>query len=146
MDLKIFQKGFSEAEFNKFCKENIIYKYHIIDDGSVYVMYKDLNNIGKDSVEIIEDLDRVVKQSQVEILAYELDRMQLDSELESLKTKINEFHTNQGEYKDLEKDIKGKELQLKMNTETIEDRRAKINNANIKLSNIIDTKKELKTE
>ena len=129
MELKIFSVGFDVNEFNKFCNENIVYKMHFLNDGGIYVMWKPANKIGRTPIEEIEELDRLVKQAESEIVAHEIDKSNAESKIADLKEEINKFHTNQNEWKKLDAEIKVKETNVKMANETIAERQITITNA-----------------
>lgn len=132
MDLKIFNAGFTEKEFNDFCNTHIVYKYNVLDNGTVYLYYKNVNALGKRPIELCEDLDRIIKQAQTEILTHQADKESFIKEIEALKEEKSKFHSNQDEWKKLDKAISEKEFQIKMADDTIDNHEKKINVLNEK--------------
>lgn len=121
MDLKIFKVGFTEQEFNDFCDKNIIYKFSTNADGSVYVFYKNPQSLGKRAIELVEDLDRMVKQLDAETLTHKMNVDRYKKDIEKLNGEKEGKFPNQDEWKKIEQDIRNKELSIKMSEDTIDN-------------------------
>ena len=91
-------------------------------------------------MELIEELDKVVKQSESEILAHSIDFANSDTTIADLKEKISKFTDKQDEYKRFDAEIKAKETQKLMAVETMEDRSRTIENAKAKVQEILNEK------
>ena len=132
MDLKIFKVGFTEKEFNDFCNTHIVYKYNVLDDGTIYLYYKNVDALGKRPIELCDDIDRIIKQAQTEILAAEADKQEFIKEIDTLKEEKSKFHSNQDEWKKLNKAINEKKFQIKMSDDTVDNHKKKIDVLNEK--------------
>lgn len=141
MELKIFNVGFTEKEFNDFCNENLVYRYHVIDNGTVYIFYKNPQDLGKRPIELAEDLDRMVKQAQTEKLTYQVDIESHKNDIEKLKADKEGKFPNQDEWKKLDTEIASKELSIKMAQDTIKSHDLKIEGVFAKLPTILNIKK-----
>lgn len=120
MDLKIFKQGeFTEETFNKFCKENIIYKYNIIEDVSIYIFYKQTDKLGQSTIETVELLDRLVKQTDSEIIKSLIDKNTELVALDEINKKLEQPIEDKKEHDKLVNEQKNKELQVKMYDDTI---------------------------
>ncbi len=138
MDLKIFAVGFSEKEFNDFCDDNIVYKYHVLDSGAIYVFYKPANITGTKPIEHVETLDRIIKQADVEILSYEIELLEVETKVSDLKEKMSKVGEKEREYKDLEAQVKTHERQILMFKDSIKDKEIKKLNAETRVQDIIN--------
>ena len=127
MDLKIFTAGFSEQEFNDFQNKHLIYKYHVIENGSIYIFYKGTQDLGMKTIEIIEALDRMVKQSQIEIQTYSIEIECFKDDIKKLNESKEGKFPNQDDWKNIEKAIKDKELRIKMAQDSINNNNQKVN-------------------
>lgn len=127
MDLKIFEFGkFTEVEFNTFCNDNIIFKYHIIDCGHIYMFFKNPADLGKRPIEAIEECDRMIKQCQTEIMAGDIDIQNSTTDAERLEEMKKKFNTSDKQWKSYDDSIKSIKNNIALQQETIGDRKRKI--------------------
>jgi len=140
MELKIFKPGFSEKEFNDFLASNITYNMHFMENGAVYVMWKAANKVGRTYMEKVEELDKVVKQAESEMIAYNIEIESQDTAIADLKEKINEFHPNQKEWSTLNADITERERRIKMAKESIINNNRQVISVKAKVQDLLNTK------
>lgn len=132
MDLKIFKiEDLTEEVFNNFCKENIIYKYNILENGSIYIFFKSANQLGHTKIEIVETIDRLIKQSENEIMATNIDKDAEVGILKELEAKIATLEDGDKEKGKLLNEVKNRELQVKMYADTILEKTKKIESIKI---------------
>jgi hypothetical protein len=138
MQLKIFSDNFKESDFNDFIASHIVIKINFLQDGRIYILWKPLNAIGNDRMDIIDKLDAIVKQAEVEAMGAAMDRDTASSEIADYKTAMSKYGPNQKEYKVLEEKIAASELQIKMSDETIAKRNLQILGAKERNQQIIN--------
>ena len=143
MDLKIFFAGFSEAEFNNFCRTHIIYKMHMLENGSIYVFWKNAAVSGQDKIERIEILDGMKKEAQKFIAVHSIDKDVANMKIADLKEQQSKLHTNEKEWDEIEKKIKVAERQVLMAEDSIREFEPKIIAID---SAIMDLSKDLETQ
>ena len=138
MDIKIFAAGFTEKEFNDFCQKNIVYKYHFNPDGSAFVMWKAANRLGNLPIELIDMLDRLVKQAETERNGALLDIQNITLELADLRTEQAKFGPNEKEWKAIDSRVASLEVRVKMAQETIVERNRQIDTFKTKGQDILN--------
>jgi len=119
MDLKIFPVGFSEKEFNDFQAKNIIEKYRVLEDGTVYVFWKDTKKVGRSTIEMIEELDGVIKQAERNIEGSETEKGLCLEQVANLKSEMVKYTPNHNSYKALEQKLYVAESAIRMADDTI---------------------------
>lgn len=127
MDLKIFEKGkFTEQDYNEFCNKNLTFQNTVLPDGTIYVFYKPVTDLGSRKIDQVEQIDKLVKQAQIETLVANSEKTELDPQIVALKEKISALDPKQGEHKKLTDELTFLENKIRMGKETIENRAAKI--------------------
>ncbi len=126
MDLQIFKVGFEEKEFNEFCNNNIVYKWHVLETGAVFVFYKPTSQLGYRKVEEIETLDRLTKQAQDEILVHELEKEVSLEVIADTRAEMKKHKPTSQEFKKLEQIVLIKENAVLMADSTITERKRQI--------------------
>lgn len=126
MDIKIFPAGFDVKEHNDFCNSNIIFQEKVTENGSVFVFYKSPEEIGAKAIDLIETLDKLVKQAETEILASSIDKGVFEAEIATFEKQKSQLHSNQDEWKKLDEAIKHKQFSIKMHDDTIANHTLKI--------------------
>lgn len=141
MDLKIFSIGqFTEADYNKFCNENLTFSHQILSDGSIYVFYKNRSDIGYRSIDAIETIDKMTKQAQIEIITSNSEIDEANTLLKPLEEKLLTItEVSSQEYKQIKEEIDMKKRRILMAEDTIKDRTIKIDVFKKQVSNIIET-------
>lgn len=105
MQFKTFNAGFTDQELTQFIASHIILKMHFLDNGNVYVMYKEVAKVGTTPIELIETLDNLIVERQRKVVAHEADLATDLANIKEREEKIKAFHPNQKEYKELEKEL-----------------------------------------
>ncbi len=130
MELKIFKAGFGgmidAVAFNEFIATHITQKLHFLDNGNVYVLYKDITKLGLDRISKIETLDGLQSQAGKEILAHELDKSDQLTKIADLKEKLSKQDLLPEDKKRIESELAQTEIKVRMDDATIEDRRRQI--------------------
>ena len=127
MDLKIFKFGaFTIEDYNKFCDENMTFNQQVLQNGDIYVFYKPATDVGSRVIDQIVTLDKLAQAAQVEIITAEAEDRENTVKIPKLKEKLSPLSPNSKEYKDLDEEIKGYERRGLLNSDTIQDRKAKI--------------------
>ncbi len=122
MEAKVYNAGFDIAEFNDFTSKNIIYRFSPRDDGGILIMFKDPSKLGNTTMEKIEEVDRLCKQSQNEILAATLNKQHVQGLLDDAQAKLNDADPKSKEWDALDAEVKGFEHQIKRDQATIDER------------------------
>lgn len=133
MELKIFKKGFTEKEFNDFCKVSIVYKMQFLDCGDIYVFWKSPEKAGMDTIEILEQIDRLIKAAETEVIAHTIEQQKCEGILADTQEKMTFLHTNQDEWKKLDKSCAELKVQIASSKHTIETRTADVTTYKLKV-------------
>src|SRR4051812_37573948 len=99
MDLKIFlASAIDEKEFNDFCANNIIYRTASLANGDIHVFYKDPKKVGNSPMEMIEALDKLIKQAEHEVMASQFNIRHTNFLLAEAEGKLAEADPNSKEW------------------------------------------------
>ena len=116
MNVQVFKKGFKVEDFNKFCHTHIVVQTNALDNGMVYVFYKD---IGIAKIDQIEALDKIISTSQVQILTSQIDIEVAEKKIADLEAKTAEGAEKTPEN---EAEIRQQKRQILMAEATIAER------------------------
>ncbi len=129
MEFKIFKAGtFTEADINAFLSENIILKDKYLENGDIYVFFKNKAKIGTDLMSEIEQIDRLVTKAQQEILIARFDIVDIDTQIADVAEKIKDVKPNQKGWDELQNSRKQLENQKRLSERTISERETTIVN------------------
>jgi len=120
MILKIFAAPVDVEAFNELFNSSIVSSSQVTQDGSIYLFYKPLTEIGYSKIDKIQDMEKGLQTKEARLDATLVTHDGYLKEIEEIKTKKNEFHANQAEWKELDDKEKMLERQLKMDKDTIE--------------------------
>ena len=137
MDLKKFSPDATEQEINDFQSTHIIYKFQVIDDGGIYLFYKDPYKIGNEVMEEVEQIDRLAKQAQNEILAGELDITGNEQKLADLKEELSKLETNDKNWDQVDAKIKQIEREILQGKATVVERKIQVEAFRAKVESIL---------
>lgn len=122
MELKIFEAGFSEKEFNDFINSNITLKMTFNADGkgACYVFFMLPTKLGRTKIARIEQMNGAVESAEDKILTATLDNRGEVARLEEIKEKIKGISPNNKQQWDMIQTARIQcENQIKMHNDTI---------------------------
>lgn len=136
MRLNIFPAG-SVEEVNAFIANNITLKFDILKSGEVCVWSKPFSEIGITPIDKIEEIDRLINQSEKEILASTLNRAHVQKLLDEVTAKLEKTTKEMKEWDQLDSESKSYQKQIKQDTATIEERAQQVEVFKAKLPEIL---------
>lgn len=127
MKFYIFKAGeFTADDINDFTSQHIILKDRYLENGDIYFYAKPLTDIGRQSVDDIEELDRAVTQAQQEVRQHQLGLIETNANLADVLEQISKINPNDKEWDGLQKQREQLEHEKKMGEHTIETREKQI--------------------
>lgn len=136
--LKIFFAPVNENDYNEFISKNLVVS-SIVSDGSIFVFYKSVNDIGESLIDKISDRDSYLQKKQAEIGVYDLQKKGAEVELKEINDKKDKFHPNQAEWKELDEKAKGVNLRIKMSDDSTANSRLEIQAMTEEISTLVST-------
>jgi hypothetical protein len=136
--LKIFFAPVKENDYNDFISKNLVVS-SIVSDGSIFVFYKSINDIGESLIDKISDRDAYLQKKQAEIGVYDLQKKQAEKELKEINDKKDNFHANQAEWKELDEKARNANLKIKMSDDSTVNSRLEIQAITEEMSTLVAT-------
>lgn len=137
MDLKIFVGGkFTEQDYNDFAKVNITGQHTVLPDGSIFVFYKPITDLGASKMDQIAEYDKLVRLAQVDIITETAKINEREQKISDIKEKMNKLDPSQGEHKTLSQELMVNENAILMSKDNLK-------NSNTAITAIKETAKDL---
>lgn len=137
MKFIIFQPGFDAQKFEDFINNHIILKDKYLENGTVYVYYKEIGDIGQQPIDYLESIDRQVTVAEKDIFTATQDLTENHQALADVEERISQMTPNDVGWKD----IQSAKVQLNnaiiLSEKTIETRKKQIDNLRMGYQSVV---------